>query len=142
MNNKHEFQKFDFSKWPSSYFIQIFDMKSKVKINQFPLCGNYIRSEDIVMNDSQDTMAVAYLDAGYWHLMVFNLRTIIFNLNVNELFDIENDTLPISGYYAPFATCCFLQNDKIYFQFFRRRQKIHAHFIYDYKEQVVALWDA
>ena len=108
-------------------------MSSKIKIQQFPICGNYVRCEDIVLNDDMDTGAVAYLDDGYWHLLVFNLRQIIFNVNVNELFNIENDTLPISGYYAPFATCCFLNNDRIYFNFFRRRQKIHAHFMYDYK---------
>lgn len=115
------------------YYVQIFDILTKKQTVEIPIKGNYIRCEDIQMNESMDNFALPYLDDGYWHLLVFDLQKTIINLNVNELFNIPNYTLPISGYYAPFATCCFLMENQIYYNFFSRKTKFHSHFIYDYQ---------
>jgi hypothetical protein len=113
-------------------------MNTKLKIQEFPIHGNYITGENIEMNATSDKFALAYMDDGSWHLLVFDFTKVIHDLNVNELFRIENDTLPISGYYAPFATCCFLSDQTVYYNFFRRRQKLHCHFVYNPAEERVA----
>ena len=40
---------------------------------------------------------LAYIDDGVWKLVVFNEEQVLFSFNVNEEFDIDNFTIPISA---------------------------------------------
>lgn len=71
------------------------------------------------------------MDNGAWYLMVFNTKEMIAKLNINEHFKIDNNTIPIAGFAQPFATCCFMDNNEIYYNFFYKDTKTHYHFTYD-----------
>ena len=90
-----------------------------------------MKAEMIEQNLKGDMFCVAYIDDGVWKFVVFNEKEVMFGFNVNEEFDIDNYTIPISGFSQPFANCCFLDNDNIFFNFFHTISKTHYHFVYD-----------
>lgn len=137
INDKHDVAFVLAKEADELFYIQLFDMNNKKKVKEFPIHGNYITGETIEMNETLDKFALAYMDDGNWHLLIFDFKKIILDLDINSLFGIENDTLPISGYYAPFATCCFLKDQTIYYNFFRRRQKLMGHFVFNPDEYKV-----
>lgn len=106
-------------------------MNSKMKVTEFQIKGNYIKAENIEQNEAGDLFAIAYMDDGYWHLLVFDFLQIIMDLDINSLFGIDNHTLPISGFFSPFASCCILSDKTVFFNFFIRRSKTHCHFVFD-----------
>ena len=82
--------------------------------------------------------SVAYIDDGNWHLLVFSYETVIVDLHINNTFGIDNSTIPLAGFFHPFAACTFIQNDQIIYSFFYRKNRMHYHFVYDpFTRQVV-----
>ena len=82
--------------------------------------------------------SVAYLDDGYWRLVVFDFTKVIVDFDVNSKFDIDNSTMPVMGFSQPFSTSCFLKNNLIFYNFFHRPTKTHHHFIYNpFKKAIV-----
>jgi hypothetical protein len=91
----------------------------------------------IEQNQAGDLFATAYMDDGKWYLLVFNANEEIDRFSINDAFNIDNNTIPIAGFAQPFATCCFLNDNTIYYNFFYKDTKMHYHFTYDPFEKKV-----
>ena len=77
------------------------------------------------------------MDNGKWYLVVFDVEKEIERFSINDHFNIDNNTIPIAGFAEPFASCCFIGNDEIYYNFFYKDTKTHNHFTYCPKEKCV-----
>jgi len=66
--------------------------------------------------------------------MIFDKQKVIVDFDVNKFFQLPYISLPLSGFFNPFATCCFLNDNQVFCQFFSVRKKDgfwHQHFVYD-----------
>ena len=80
--------------------------------------GTFISAIIIEQNEHGNKWAVAYNDDGNFHCIVFSMGGVILDLDISKLFKLEFQSLPLSGSFHPFATCCFLGDDEIFYNFF------------------------
>jgi hypothetical protein len=92
----------------------------------------------IEQSNNGDIFAVAYQDNGKFFVSIFNnegedIDTInVSNIISDEILDVESK--PITGFFEPLITCCFIEDDNLLVQVYHRIQKKHYHFTYSYKE--------
>ena len=93
--------------------------------------GSYLKAATIEQNSDGSKFALAYNDNGEIKLVVFDLEKELFQFNVSQHFGFEFKAMPLSGLFNPFAVCCFIDDEKIFFSFFHKKAKNHYHFILD-----------
>lgn len=81
---------------------------------------------------------MAYIDNGNWHLKVLTHNLVIVDFDVNDHFGIDDSTIPFSMYDYAFACCTFLDDNRIFYNFFERRKHIHNHFVFDIPNRTVS----
>ena len=135
----------------SEYALAVIQMEHELSlINVYPLNGidtspvlsielkgEYIKCQNIEQNQSGDLFASAYMDDGNWYLLIFDIEKELVRFDINSHFGIDNNTIPIAGFTQPFATCCFMSDDEIYYNFFYKDTKTHYQFTYCPKEKCV-----
>jgi len=59
-------------------------------------------------------------------------------LKINEMFGLNDFTIPNEAFTYPFITCCFTEEDQIFVNFYHNHTFTHYHFIWDIKlKQVI-----
>lgn len=51
----------------------------------------------IEQNQAGDMFVVSYIDDGVWKFLLFNQSEVLQGFNVNQEFDIDDFTIPVSG---------------------------------------------
>lgn len=92
----------------TKYIIKQYCLETYQCLNHMEIAGDYIKANKIEQNEQGDMFSVAYLDDGYWKLLVFNFTDVIVDFDINSHFNIDNSTMPVMGFDQPFSTCCFL----------------------------------
>ena len=115
------------------YQILIYDAHKAYMIQSYDIIGTYIKANLIEQSENSKRFAVAYNDDGQIHLLIFDKQKIIVDFDVNKYFQLPYISLPLSGFYNPFAICCFLSNEEVFFSYYTVQKKaafMHYHFIY------------
>jgi len=63
-----------------------------------------------------------------FHLRIFDDKKVIQDFNINEMFNIIEDTISIPGFFQPFICCCFIDSHEIFCNFFVQSEKNHYNF--------------
>jgi hypothetical protein len=90
--------------------------------------GDYIKANIIDQSENGDIFALCYIDNGVFHLRIFDDKKVIQDFNINEMFDIIDDTISIPGFFQPFICCCFIDSHEIFCNFFVQSEKNHYNF--------------
>ena len=106
-------------------------------MNHFEITGDYIKANKIEQNEKGTMFSVAYLDDGNWRFLIFDFNDLICDFDVNGHYDIDTSTMPIMSFSQPFATCCFLNDNDLFYNFFHRPTKTHHHFIYNTTRKLI-----
>jgi len=90
----------------------------------------------IEQNNAGTVFGLAYQDNGVFHLSVIahdgeELAT----LNVSELLGIDALSLPVTGFFEPLITCCFMNNEDIFVHVYHRLERMSYYFTYSYQTQ-------
>lgn len=56
----------------TKYIIKQYDLETYQSLNHLEITGDYIKANKIEQNEWGDMFSVAYLDDGYWKLVVFD----------------------------------------------------------------------
>lgn len=84
-----------------------------------------------------------YIDDGKFRLRVFGkeqrnvLQVNLMDIKINEMFGLDNFTMPNEVFMDPFITCCFTEDDQIFVNFYHSHSLTHYHFIWDIKAKNV-----
>jgi len=62
--------------------------------------------------------------------MLFERHNIISDLNVNELLNIDNSTVPINGVQEPLINSCFINDNLLFVNLYHRMTFTNWHFLY------------
>jgi hypothetical protein len=79
------------------------------------LSGEFIKAQLIQQTNDGKTFAVAYMDDGHYRLIVFDYNRVIVDFNVNEALKIDNNTIPINGFFQPFCVTAFMEKDELFY---------------------------
>ena len=59
-------------------------------------------------------------------------------IKINEMFGLNNYTMPNEVFTDPFITCCFTSDEQLFVNFFHNHSNTHYHFLWDcVKRQVI-----
>lgn len=98
--------------------------------------GEYIKMNVIEQNYAGDVFGVAYQDNGKFFVSFMNNQgEELDNLAISEKLFLDDLSKPITGFWEPLVTCCFIQNDDVFISAYHREQKKQYHFTYSYKEK-------
>lgn len=103
------------------FHIDHYDLKIMEKVDGvegMTIFGEFIKGNIITQNNNGDMFALCYFDNGRFHIRVFDQRKMLYDLNINQRFDIANDTVSIPGFFQPFVCCCFVDTQEIFCNFF------------------------
>ena len=113
-----------------------YDLNSNKLITEHAIEGTYILSQTIKQDTTGTRFGLTYLDDGEFHFMMCDLEDKLFDFNINKHFGIDNETMPIKGFYNPFVLFCFIDNcTKAFITFFQRKNLTQYHFMFDIKAQ-------
>lgn len=85
-----------------------------------------------------EVFGIAYQDCGKFFVTIFSPEgKEIDNVKVSTELNIDADSTPVSGFYEPLTTCCFLQDSKVLIAVYHRFNKQQYHFVYSYKEKKI-----
>ena len=91
---------------------------------------------NIEQNNAGDVFALSYQDNGKFYIsLVDNKGEELDNFNISQKLFLDDGSKPITGFWEPLTTCCFIQNDDIFVQVYHREQRKQYHFTYSYKEK-------
>jgi hypothetical protein len=122
----------------STFIVNQYSIENYETLNHLEIRGEFIKANKIEQNEAGNLFCVAYIDNGLWRFVVFNKNEVVTDFDVNTEFNIDNYTVPIMGFSQPFASCCFLSNNNIFFNFFYRPTKTHNHFVFNpFKNKIV-----
>ena len=92
----------------------------------------------VEQNSDGNIIAVAYQDNGQMNVSVLDMKgEELDNIDVSDHLKLDRKSQPISGFYEPIMTCCFLPNDDLYINAYHRIEKKHYHFKYSYKDKKI-----
>ena len=90
----------------------------------------------IEQNNEGSAFGIAYQDNGVFSVCFLDAEgKEIVDVNVSKLLHLDEESKPITGFYEPLITVCFLPEDKALIAVYHRLQKKQYHFIYMYKEK-------
>jgi hypothetical protein len=58
-------------------------------------------------------------------------------LNINDTFSIDDYSIAITDFPDPFITCTFIDDNRLFINFFYTFSQIHCHFIWDYSKKEI-----
>ena len=113
------------------YSLQTFQEKFHIEIK-----GTWVVMNDIDQNYAGDTLCVPYSDNGALSVVIFtNDGEELATLNMNEVFEMDEESKPIVGFYQPMLTACFVKDDDLFLHGFHRLHGRHCMVLYSYKTQ-------
>lgn len=106
--------------------------------------GTYIKMKEIEQNSDGNKYCIVYMDDGVWKMRIFgkDQRTEEEqhdNIVINDYYDIFKDEslydscIPVAGFPDPYCTCSFLDDDRIFVNFFHNVNLTHYHFIFSHE---------
>ena len=104
-------------------------------------CGPCIKMNEIEQNSTGNKFAATYMDDGVFYVRTFGLQTRTQEeieaeeLNINEVFGINNFSMAITDFPDPFINCCFINDGLLFVNFFYTFSQIHYHFLWDFKNR-------
>jgi hypothetical protein len=122
------------------YFVKMYDLESYELEFEEKVGGNsddYIKLKEVEQNSKGNKFAIVYFNDGKFRLRTFAAKNrsdedIVSNeLDINELLEINNWTMAISGFPDPYITCCFVDNSRVFVNLFYNYTLTHYHFIYN-----------
>jgi|TARA_B110000285_G_C15101778_1_gene605411 hypothetical protein len=117
-------EHFELQSWSLRAFHNIFKKEYK---------GTYIKMNLVEQNIAGNIFAVAYQDNGRFYVSVVdNKGGELDNLDVTEHLGLDTLSKPITGFWEPMITCCFIENDDLFIQVYHRLHKKQYHFTYSY----------
>jgi len=86
--------------------------------------GDYIKMNLIEQSSNGEVFAVAYQDNGKFYIAIFNnegedIETIVVSNIIPEEI-MNSDCTPITGFFEPLITCCFIGDDNLFVQIYHR----------------------
>lgn len=107
------------------------------------ISGDYIKVKEVEQNSKGKGFAVVYIDDGKFRLRTFGresrtqLEIKASEVKINEMFGLDDYTMPNDDFSDPFITCCFITDDKVFVNFFHSATLMHYHFVWDIKNRRV-----
>ena len=101
--------------------------------------GEYIKVKRVEQNRSGTKFACVYVDDGKFRMRIFGKeqrdphQVKLNEIKINEMFGLNDFTMPNEVFNDPFITCCFTEEDKIFVNFYHNHSTTHYHFIWDIK---------
>ena len=98
---------------------------------------DYIKCKEIEQTDDGCSFACVYFNDGVFFLRTFGKgkrsqeEQDADEVNINDLLNLDNSTMPCQDLSDPFITCCFVGNDKVFVSLFHGGSMTHYHFIWD-----------
>lgn len=121
---------------PEKFIFKSYDISTHEEVFSHHLEGTYLKMNCIEQTDDGTIFGVAYQDNGHFQvLFIDNQGKVLDNLNVSKLLSLDDESKPITGFFEPLITVCFLPNGKAMIAAYHRIQKKQCHFIYSYKEK-------
>jgi hypothetical protein len=82
------------------------------------------------------------MDDGRFKLRVFGkeqreLKDQFDQLDINKVLNLDNHTIPVAGFPDPYITSCFIDDDRIFVNFFHNVKLTHYMFIYSIKSNKI-----
>ena len=121
---------------PENFTLKSFDILTHEEVFSQDFKGTYIKMNCIEQTDDGAIFGVAYQDNGHFSVMfIDNKGNVLDDLNVSKLLSLNDESTPISGFFEPLITVCFLPNAKAMIAVYHRIQQKQYHFIYSYKDK-------
>mgnify|MGYP006952841062 CR=1 FL=1 len=98
-----------------------------------PVKGKWVVMHEVEQNVDGSIMCVPYSDDGALSAIVFNnTGKVLSTIGLNRACGIDEGSKPIVGFFQPMITCCFIQEDLIYFTVHHRVTSMCYNFIYSH----------
>jgi hypothetical protein len=103
----------------------------------------YIKVKRVEQDRSGKKFACAYMDDGKFRLRVFGTeqrdqkQIKLSEVKLNEMFGLDNFSMPNEELCDPFITCCFISQDQLFVNFYHNHSMTHFHFVWDAKYRCV-----
>lgn len=103
--------------------------------------ATYVKVKEVEQNHTGTKFAVVYMDDGKFRLRTFgkesrDKETIQREeIEFNNVMWFDDYTMPIDEFPDPFITCCFIDDDAIFVNFFYAHTQTHYHFVWDTKRR-------
>ena len=94
------------------------------------ISGHYIKMKEVVQHDSGKLFATAFINDGLFRVKIFNQSFMTDEININEMIDLDNHTMPNQQFQDPCINCCFISDDVLFVNFFHNFTRKHFHFIW------------
>lgn len=128
----------------SEYYIQMYSLMNyalefEEKVGGDP--NDYIKIKEVEQNSSGTKFATVYFNDGKFRLRTFGTKNrtkaeIESNeLNINDLLDLKDFTMAISGFPDPYINCCWVGDDRIFVSLFYNYDLTHYHFIWNVNDR-------
>jgi hypothetical protein len=104
--------------------LQGYSLKTLERVFTKNYNGEYVKMNVIEQNFVGDVFGVAYQDNGKFFVSFVNAQgEEIDNLHISEKLFLDDLSKPITGFWEPLVTCCFIQNDDVFISAYHREQK-------------------
>lgn len=123
-------------------FIHMYSLKTYKHVFEEPVgrgeCQQCIKCHLIEQNTAGNKFAFCYMDDGKFFVRVFGFeqrpreQVEKEDLNINEKFSIDDYSIAITDFPDPFITCTFINDEKVFVNFFYTYSQIHCHFIWNF----------
>lgn len=101
-----------------------YDLADKREIWKKQFAGEFVRMNNIEQDIDGEVFGIAYQDCGKFFVTIFSPEgKEIDNVKVSTELNIDADSTPVSGFYEPLTTCCFLQDSKVLIAVYHRFNK-------------------
>jgi hypothetical protein len=118
-------------------WINIYSLTNQECLFEEKIEGDYIKVKDIEQNSDGNLFTCAYFDDGKFRLRIFDSKAARSEkeiedteVKINEMFGIDDYSMPIDDFQDPFITCCFVSDNKVFVNFYHSHTSMHYHFIW------------
>lgn len=83
--------------------------------------GTYIKMNNIEQRNAGDVYAIGYQDNGVFSVCVINNQGVVLDeIDVTALFDLNDKSKPVTGFWEPLITSNFITDDDLYIAVYHR----------------------
>ena len=128
-------------------FIHMYSLKTYKLVFEEPVGrgkpNQCIKCNEMEQNSAGNKFAFCYMDDGKFYVRVFGFEQRDIDtiereqLNINETFSIDDYSIAITEFPDPFITCTFINDSKVFVNFFYTYSQIHCHFIWDFENREI-----
>ena len=118
------------------YYIRLYSLESD-ETTEYQITGKYLKTHYVSQASDGSIFLLPYLDNGTFRLLVFNSEQEFINVNINEMLDIDNSTVPVNGIHDPIINACFIDDSLIFVNLFHKTTTTNWHFIYNFREDKI-----